>query len=128
MVEEKYQIKFEPDEEETFTFCRFGLFENVIFCARKDNYVLSYNFEKSTTIVENLQTPYLQEIKSLTFSPKFEFLLISCVSGVALADPLTLDIFRIIRSPYPVLCSKVSPLMYRKENPKYHLVFAGGIP
>ena len=98
MVEEKYKITFEPHEIETFTFCKFGLLENVIFLARKDNYVLSYNFEKSTTIVENIETPYLQEIKSLTFSPKFEFLLINCVSGVALADPSNLSIFITFRS------------------------------
>ena len=54
MVEEKYKITFEPDEEETFTFCKFGLLENFIYCARKDNYVLSYDFEKSTTSPDNL--------------------------------------------------------------------------
>ena len=60
MLESVYRITFESEEVDTFTFCKFGLFENIIYLARKDNYVLSYDFEKSTTEVKDLMTPYLQ--------------------------------------------------------------------
>ncbi len=125
MLDAKYRIS--PSESDFVCF-RFYIKENIFFIGRRDNIVAKYDLEKSVDEPQSEICPYLEDIYSLTFSPKFEFLLVNCKSGVGLIDPETMNVFKVIKTPYPVRSSQVSPLMYHPKNPKFHIILAGGIP
>ena len=121
------EVKIEADEED-FTCVKYGLKENIVYLARSDCYLFRYDLEKTTKYSQDQVTCYLEDIKSITFSPRYEFLLLNCFAGVGILDPNNLSVFKIIKTKYPVLSSQISPFMYNKTNPMYHLILAGGIP
>ncbi len=111
---------------------RFGLKENEVFVSKNDCIVYKYDLNniisgKNAQSSTHNVSPHLETIHSMTFSPKYEFLMINCDKGIALLNPDDLSVFRIIRTKFPVQCSKVSPLIYNSVNPRFHLIFGGGV-
>lgn len=71
--------------------------------------------------------PYLEQIHSIKYTPKYEFLIASCERGIAIIKADVFEIFNIIKSEYPVMTAHLSPLAYNTTEPRFHLIFGGGI-
>jgi translation initiation factor 3 subunit I len=65
-------------------------------------------------------------INSLTFSEKYDFMLVSSDNGAKILHPDTFETITDLRSDYPVYCAQFSPLMYNEKNPKFHVIMGGG--
>lgn len=111
-----------------FTNVLFGLKEETLFVTDLNNVIYKYDLTNPTEpkIAIQTQLESVGTINSLTFSPKFEFLLSNCQNGLVMLDPENLKEFRFFKTKHPVLCGQVSPLLY-SSNPKFHVIFAGGI-
>lgn len=73
-----------------------------------------------------LALPDDRAVRAITFSPRFDFLLLSCMDGVLVVDPLALSVLRSFDTQYPIACAQLSALAYAPQ-PKFHLFFGGGI-
>lgn len=128
---EKHSLKAKKGVE--FTKVLFYLYEDTIFLTDVSNTINQYKLnpaEKEIVDSPNItkQLESVGVINSLTFSPKYEFLMANCQEGLMMLNPETLETFRFFKTKQPVLCSQVSHLMYNEKSPKYHILFAGGIP
>jgi translation initiation factor 3 subunit I len=65
-------------------------------------------------------------INSITFSKKYDFMLVTSDNGAKILHPETFETITELRSDYPVYCAQFSPLMYDEKNPKYHVIMGGG--
>jgi translation initiation factor 3 subunit I len=119
--------KIAGDDSEPFTRVAFYLKDSQFFLSSDPGYIHKYDLEVNEFEPVAKQEVMRRGVNSLTFSPHYEFLIVSGNEGVKLLDPDTLDIFRTIYTKYPVLCAQMSHLMY-EEKPRFHLIFAGGIP
>lgn len=102
--------------------------EDTFYVSDFKNNVYKYQLKKDGKIdqVNMKAMPDVGFINSLTFSPKYELLMVNCQNGLVMLDPESLTEFRNFRTKHPVLCAQISPLLY-SINPKYHVIFAGGI-
>jgi len=128
---EKHSLKSKKGVE--FTKVIFFLYDDVIFLADNSQKIYKYKLNPKENDINDApeltkQLESVGGVNSLTFSPKFEFLMANCQEGLVMMDPETLETFRMFKTKQPVLCSQVSHLLYNEKNPKYHVIFAGGIP
>lgn len=65
-------------------------------------------------------------INSITFSKKYDFMLVTSDNGAKILHPETFETITELRSDYPVYCAQFTPLMYDEKNPKYHVIMGGG--
>lgn len=109
-----------------FTKIAFYLEDNIFYIGRQNGSILKY--DSKNTKNEPLKSLQLKssKINSLIFSDRYEFLIVCCNDSINLVDPESLDIFHSINTKHPVLCGKITSLLY-SPKPKYHLIFAGGI-
>lgn len=128
---EKHSLKSKHGVE--FTKVVFYLYEDTIYLTDSKNRIYQYKLnpdekeiKDSPTITKQLE--HIGMVNSLTFSPKYEFLMANCQEGLVMMNPETLDTFRFFKTKQPVLCAQVSHLVYCDKNPKFHVLFAGGIP
>ena len=115
-------------ETQNFGALRFKFFlsEDTIFCAQSRRV---WRGQISAGVVQqevSLDLPDERTVRSMTFSPRFDFLILSCMDGVVVVDPLALRVLRTFDSQYPVACAQLSALAYASQ-PKFHLIFGGGI-
>ena len=128
---EKHSLRSKQGIE--FTKVVFYLYEDTIFLTDTKNRIYKYklnpnekDIKDTPEIIKQLESVGM--VNSLTFSPKYEFLMASCQEGLMMLNPENLDNFRFFKTKQPVLCSQISHLLYSEKNPKYHVLFAGGIP
>jgi WD40 repeat protein len=119
--------KIPGDDYEPFTRVAFYLRDNIFFVSTDPGYIHKYDLDKNEFEPVLKEEIMFRGVNSLTFSPHYEFLIVSGNEGIKLVDPETLEIFRSIPTKFPVLCGQISQIMY-DQHPKYHLIFAGGIP
>ena len=112
-----------------FEYLKFEFYADskIVFCSRQQSVLEKYDLNVSAEKPILTYTLKSKLINNLQFSPKFEFLLCSCNDSISLIDPENLEIFHSVTTKYPVLSAKINYFMYHDE-PKYHLIYAGGIP
>lgn len=108
MLTDLCHISSGSDEEKcSFTYCVFGLKEEVLVIANDNNEINFYEIEdndgEKEIVLKNTIHPYLGKINSLRFSPKYEFLFANCDKGVALIKGDGSEVFNVIISEYPVM-------------------------
>jgi len=106
------------------TGLKIGYLNSAIFVGTDKGDVEVFDY-KLTNILRSVKV-FDKQINSLTFSQRHDFLVLSCDSGVKIYDPETFDLVTELRSEYPTNCAQLSPLMYRKENPRFHVIMGGG--
>ena len=97
-------LQYRVIKDSNFARVKFYMVDNIIF-AVSDKQLRRYNIKEATPVIE--KTHNLDEntdARSLTFSPRFEFLIVSLNDGVKLFDPETLTVFRSVETKYPVNC------------------------
>lgn len=106
---------------------KFYVIENIVFVI-SDRTLKKFDVKKSLDeAVDFLTFDNDVNVNTITNSPRFEFLFLSYNEGVKLVDPEKMVIVRSIETKHPVNCAQMSPLMYSPTNPKFHLIFGGGI-
>lgn len=112
--------------EVEFTKVALYLDDNLAFVGKKDASISKYDLTASTK--DPLCTTQLKstQINNMEFSPRFEFLIVSCNDSINLVNPDSLEVIHSLNTKFPVLSGKITPLLYSGQ-PKYHLIYAGGI-
>lgn len=105
---------------------KFFLSEDCVVCAQSGKIWRGNIAEGKLSEEASLALPDGRVVRSMTFSPRFDFLLLSCMDGVLVIDPLALSVLRSFDTQYPVCCAQLSALAYA-PNPRFHLVYGGGI-
>ena len=67
-----------------------------------------------------------QTINSITYSPKYEFLLVASSYGCKVLHPDTFEAILDYRADHIMNCAQMSPIMYAEENPMFHVIMGGG--
>jgi hypothetical protein len=78
-----------------------------------------------TTICENRIST--QEITSMNFSRRYEFMICTGYDGYKLMDPETLEVINSFRTNFRMNCAQISPLMSTKMGNKPHIIMGGGV-
>lgn len=78
-----------------------------------------------STICENKISS--QEITSMNFSRRFEFMICTGYDGYKLMDPETLEVINSFRTNFRMNCAQISPLMSTKMGNKPHIIMGGGV-
>lgn len=114
----------EYPNKETITAIRIGYLNQNVYISTNVGTVEVWDFN----LKEHLTTckVFDKPINSLTFSKHFEFIVLTSDIGAKILDSETLELITEIRSDYPINCAQISPLMYRKKVPRFHLVMGGG--
>jgi hypothetical protein len=85
--------------------------------------MLSIDLE--STICENKIST--QEITSMNFSRRYEFMICTGYDGYKLMDPETLEVINSFRTNFRMNCAQISPLMSTKMGNKPHIIMGGGV-
>jgi hypothetical protein len=78
-----------------------------------------------STICENKIST--QEITSMNFSRRYEFMICTGYDGYKLMDPETLEVINSFRTNFRMNCAQISPLMSTKMGNKPHIIMGGGV-
>ena len=71
-----------------------------------DDFIMKkYDINKSLDSSTHQATCYVEKIHSVTISPRYEFIIANGERGICLMDPENLDIFNIVYTKHPVMCS-----------------------
>ena len=114
-----------PDDSE-FTKVAVYVDDNIVYLSKKSSQISRYLLNQSTKTPTHSTVLKSSTINRLEFSSRFEFLIVSCNDSINLLDPENLEIVHTLNTKFPVLSGKISPFLY-DSNPKYHLIYAGGI-
>ena len=116
--------KVYSSDEHSITGLRFGYLNKTVFLATNRGNVEVWDFSLQNKL--NTVKIFERPINSLNFSRRHEFLLLTSDIGTKVYDAETLELVTELRSEYPINCSQMSPLMYKKENPRFHVIMGGG--
>ena len=112
-------------EGASLTQIKFGYLNEKVYVGDEEGYVKIFdsalNHLETKQIFKNIQ------INSLTFSKKHEFIIVSSESGAKILNTEDLSLVTDLRSDFPVNCAQMSPLMYDKNKPRYHVIMGGGV-
>ena len=121
------KIIIPQNDKNSIVFSKFDLKAEILFICIDDLTVEKYNLNSSNDKREKTGILFNKDIKSINFTVKFEFLLVSGDSGVVLLRPNDLSIISRISTIYPVKCAHLLPMAY-SQNPRFNIIFGGGIP
>ena len=109
-----------------FTKIAFYIDDSQIFVGRQAGSIAKFDTNSAKPVPVKILKLKSTTINSIVFSERFEFLIACCNDSINLIDPETLELFHSVTTRHPVLCGKISGLLY-DSKPKFHLIFAGGI-
>lgn len=113
-------------DESEFTKVALYLEDHIAFVGKKNASISKFDLKSSTEKPVCMAQLKSTQINNMEFSPRFEFLIVSCNDSINLLDPSGLETIHSFNTKFPVLSGKITPLLYA-EQPKYHLIYAGGI-
>lgn len=124
-VDESCSVYSKTFTKETFTRMKFGCLDNRIYYSTVNGYVkcISLDLEQDLMEIKVSQN----EITSINFSKKFEFLVITTYEGCVILDPSTFEEIERIKTDYKMNCAQVSPLCTTKMGSKPHIIMGGGV-
>ncbi len=116
--------KREYPNTDTITGIKIGYLNQVIYIATNKGVVEEWEFNLKEQI--RATKVFERPINSITFSRHFEFIILTSDIGAKLMDVKTMELITELRSEYPINCAQISPLMYRSDNPRFHIIMGGG--
>lgn len=116
---------FELRDKSIIRHVAYGYLNKRIFAGMDDGRLLELDNELKLV---KTHTPFQNEpINSITFSKKYEFIVLTSKSGTKMLDYETFELLIDHRSDHPMRCAQMSPIMYDSEKPMYHLIMGGGV-
>jgi len=124
-IDESSSLYSKTFTKDTFTRMKFGCLDDRIYYSTANGYikVISLNLEQDLMETKLSQN----EITSINFSKKFEFLVATSYEGCVIMDPSTLEEIERIKTDYKMNCAQVSPLCTTKMGSKPHIIMGGGV-
>lgn len=113
-------------EDSEFTRVAVYLDDNIVYLSKKNSQINKYVLNKSTKTPVSSAQLKSSVINRIEFSTRYEFLIASCNDSINLLDPENLNVVHTLNTKFPVLSGRISPFLY-VSDPKYHLIYAGGI-
>ena len=107
------------------TSMRLGYLNENVYVANSKGVIEVLKYDLSE-VIRTVQC-FDKSINSMTFSKHYDFLCATSGIFVKVFDPKTFEVVSEIRGEFPVNCAQVSPLIYKKENPRFHLIMGGGV-
>src|SRR3990167_2299669 len=107
-------------QEYEITSLRLGYMNEAVYVANNKGSieVLSYDL---TQVLRTIQC-FDKGINSMTLSKRYDLLCVTSGIFVKVIDPITFEVVTEIRGEFPVNCAQVSPLIYKQDNPRHHLI------
>lgn len=125
ILEEHADFIYELRDPNIIRHVAFGYLNKRIFAGMDDGRLLEFDTELK---VVKTHEPFQNEpINSITFSKKFEFIILTSKSGAKMLDYESFELLVDHRSDHPMRCAQISPIMYDSEKPMYHLIMGGGV-
>lgn len=103
---------------------KWGYLNERIYIANEKGFVEVLDDKLKTLKTERV---FEKQVNSFTFSKHFDFFVVTSDNGAKVFSTDTMELVTELRSDYPINCAQLSPLMYRKENPRFHVIMGGGI-
>ena len=103
---------------------RIGYLNKCIYLANNKGMIEVWNYQ----LTEQLNTikVFDKAINSLTLSRRYEFVIVTSDTGTKVLNSENFDLVTELRSDFPINCAQMSPIMYSKEKPRFHVIMGGG--
>lgn len=118
------RLKLIYPSTDTINGVKIGYLNEVIYIANNKGVLDVWDYQLKNKL-QSIKV-FQKTINSLTLSKHYEFILVTSDIGAKVLQADTFELVTELRNEFPINCAQMSPIMYHKDKPRFHVIMGGG--